>query len=200
MSQYKIGQYVNLEGIKLSLRYIFRLKTLKPDIRAKSLCEINLEELKNKHNIKYIVFDKDNTLTIPHKNDIANKDIGERVNEFKFVFGVGNLGILSNTAGSKDDTEYKEAKIVENNFVIQVIKHEFKKPMVYNEILHHFNVKNETGKQLNKEICIIGDRLLVDIIMGKEYGFFTILVDPISDKDNIFVRSIRRIENIIINL
>lgn len=62
-----------------------------------------------------------------------------------------------------------------------------------------FNKENSdiTNKGVNlKQVCIVGDRLFVDVLMGNEFGCFTILVNPISvEKENFIVRMVRKIEN-----
>ena len=198
MTKNHIGQYFNIDGVIFNLKYLFKLHTIKPDIIAKSVYELDLLEIKIKHGIKYIVFDKDNTLTLPHINKFANQEIKEKISEFKKVFGVGNIAILSNSAGSRDDKDFKEAREIEENTGMMVIKHQFKKPKVYKEILETFGNKRESPIS-NKEICVIGDRLLVDVIMGREYGFFTILVQPITKtKDNFIVKILRKFENLLV--
>jgi len=196
MTKHQLGQYFNIDGILFNLKYLFSLNSIKPDLYFKSIVKINLNELKNQHSIKYVVFDKDNTLTLPHQNIFGNEKIKDKIEDFKNVFGQNNLAILSNSAGSKDDLNFKEAKEIELKTGLQVIKHKYKKPKVYNEIIDTFGIKNDIK---NSEICIIGDRLLIDIIMGKEYGFFTILVDPITtSKDNFMVRMMRKVEKFLI--
>jgi len=194
MTKNHVGQYFNIDGIIFNLKYLFKLHTIKPDIQANSINDLNLSELKTFNNIKYIVFDKDNTLTLPHKNKLANEEIQEKILEFKKIFGNEKIAILSNSAGSRDDREYKESEEIEFNTGLQVIKHQFKKPKVYKEILQTFKIsENENFKK--KEICVIGDRLLVDVIMGVEHGFFTILVKPITlKKDNLMVKLLRKFE------
>ena len=195
MTKSKIGQYFNLDGIYFLFKNILILNKIKPNIRVKSVNDINLDDLKNISKIKYVIFDKDNTLTFPHDNKPANIDITKKINEFVQTFGKENLAILSNSAGSRDDKNFVEANEIEKNFGIQVIKHENKKPRVYKEILDTFNIQNN-NKVDNYNICMIGDRLLVDVIMGKEFNFFTILVDPLSnEKDNFVVKLARKIEN-----
>lgn len=196
MTKNQIGQYFNIDGILFNLKYLFNLNCIKPDLYYKSIIEINLNELKNKNKIKYVVFDKDNTLTLPHQNVYGNEKIRDKIEDFKIIFGKHNLAVLSNSAGSKDDINYKEAKEIELQTGLQVIKHEYKKPKVYKEIIDTFQAQ---GDIKNNEICIIGDRLLVDVIMGKEYGFYTILLDPITtNKDNFMVRIMRKLEKFII--
>lgn len=195
MTKNQIGQYFNLDGVMFNLKYLFSLNKITPNIRAKSICDLNLNQLKENNKIKFIVFDKDNTLTLPHKNVFANECISERIKEFKLIFGEDKIAILSNSAGSRDDKDYKEAIEIEKNMEMKVIKHEFKKPRVFKEILETFKL-DETRKN---EICVIGDRLLVDVLMGKEYGMFTILVDPITrEKDNFIVKILRKFENLLL--
>jgi phosphatidylglycerophosphatase GEP4 len=192
MSKNKLGQYFNIEAVKLACSYISNPKLLKPDIICKSIVDINLTELKEKHNITYILFDKDNTLTIPYENNYPIESYKDKINEFKTKFGENNIAVISNSCGSQDDRDYKEAVEVEKNLQISVIKHAHKKPYVYEEIKQQF-------PNCNGNLCIIGDRLLVDITMGKKYNFFTILVSPIDTRnENFIVKFIRKIENKII--
>jgi phosphatidylglycerophosphatase GEP4 len=200
-SKYKIGQYLNIEGFFSTFPYIFKPSLLKPDLKYKNITQINSETLKNEFNIKYLVIDKDNTLTIPYINEYGNDQIKEKINEFKHFFGENNMALLSNSAGSSDDKDYKELEIVENNLKLFVIKHKNKKPNVNEEINEHFHLFNKNNKLniKNKEICIIGDRLFVDVLMGKKYGFFTILLEPIDyTKENIMVKLVRKIEKLYI--
>ena len=49
------------------------------------------------------------------------------------------MAILSNSAGSKDDTGFEEAKHIEQAMDIHVIKHPIKKkPFVWDELQEHF--------------------------------------------------------------
>jgi phosphatidylglycerophosphatase GEP4 len=191
MSKFKLGQYFNIDGIIFGLKWLFKIRKIKPDMHVKIFDEICLENLDK--NIKYIVFDKDNTITIPHEFEISI-EIKQKLNEFQRFYGVENLAIISNSAGSNDDKGYMESDQIEELTGIQVVKHKYKKPRVNDEILRTF-----PGSE-NHEICVIGDRLLVDVLMGKEYGYYTILVDPLTlTKDNIIVRFMRTIEKIILN-
>jgi len=50
------------------------------------------------------------------------------------------------------------------------------------DILRHFNIARQ------EQICIIGDRITTDIVMGNENGCYTILVEPLMSKgDNLVV-------------
>ena len=98
------------------------------------------------------------------------------------VFQLKNMAILSNSVGSSDDKNYKEAIEVEKTLGLKVIKHVYKKPNVLNEIKDHFQIVDVDvdvdvgdgedellyGCTLEKtsQIAIIGDRILSDIVMG----------------------------------
>lgn len=190
MSKWKIGQYFNFDGIKLMRKYLFQ--KIKPDMQVNRLLDIDTNELINQR-IKFIVLDKDNTLTLPYQNDFADEQVQSGVTNLISTFGKNNVAILSNSAGSKDDPEYKEAKELEARLRLKVIRHITRKPMVKEEILESFNTTNP------REVCVIGDRLYVDVIMGKECGCYTILVEPISySLDNFIVRLVRKYERIVL--
>jgi len=112
--------------------------------------------------IRHIVFDKDNTLTFVHERQYMTRGLGEMVVEVVELFGKGNVAILSNSIGSKDDAVNDEAKVCEETLGLPVIRHKHKKPNVLTEILNHFgNMECEPGR-----IAVIGDRILSDVIMG----------------------------------
>lgn len=48
------------------------------------------------------------------------------------------MAFLSNSAGSKDDTDYKEAFECENVLKLPFIRHQNKKPEVLDDIQKHF--------------------------------------------------------------
>ena len=55
------------------------------------------------------------------------------------VFGSEKLAILSNSAGSKDDKNYKDAILIESTLGLKVIRHpKTKKPDVWEDMEEHF--------------------------------------------------------------
>ena len=197
------SQYFNFSGILKVTKIIINRQLVRPSLKVNSVLDIDVKELRNRHNIKYVIFDKDNTLNLPHKM-IFTKKIIEKINEFKEEFSPSNIAVISNTIGSSDDINFSQALLVENTLGIEVLKHKYKKPKVKQEILS-FLIKNSSGdksnlsiddeKRLFSELCIIGDRLFVDVLMGNELGSFTILTDPIDTKcENIAIRLTRKIE------
>jgi predicted HAD superfamily phosphohydrolase YqeG len=58
------------------------------------------------------------------------------------------------------------------------------------DILTHFGLAHP------RQICIVGDRVTTDVVMGNQHGSFTILVAPLDpSKDNVVVRTVRSFED-----
>ena len=90
------------------------------------------------------------------------------------------LAILSNSAGSCDDDDFVMAKKTEESIGIPVIRHEIKKPGCLDEVIDHFAKKSNLIVKPN-EICVIGDRLMTDVVFANQNQMISILVDPLSN-------------------
>jgi len=101
------SQYFNVQGIKKIFKVIWNKDLIKPSIKANSVLDIDPNKLFNTHNIRWVIFDMDNTLNLPNKLDFS-EDYINKLNEFKSIFTKENIAIISNTAGSSDDKNYKE--------------------------------------------------------------------------------------------
>lgn len=113
---------------------------------------------------------------------------------WKAQYPYGHIVILSNSAGSKDDKEKREALEIEKSLGIKVMLHKHKKPNWVQDIYNAFTVGDTIPKK--EEILVIGDRITVDIIMGNIAGFLTIHTQPFCIKnENFFVAKSRWIEN-----
>ena len=75
--------------------------------------------------------------------------------------------IVSNTAGTNQDADYKHAQVLEKNTGVPVLKHSTKKPGCYEDILSYFKDQNVYDP---REIAIVGDRLFTDILMANIMG------------------------------
>ena len=140
-----------------------------------------------------VVFDKDNTLTSPYDNCIHPKAV-QGLQLALDVFGKERIAILSNSAGTKDDVDYKDAIAIEQALGINVIRHDEKKPGGSSEVLSHFQMDDPA------KICMIGDRLLTDVVFGNLHGMLTIHTLPLCEgadnaKDNTVAAWVRSAEN-----
>ena len=140
-----------------------------------------------------VVFDKDNTLTSPYENEI-HPDAARGLQFALEVFGRDRIAIVSNSAGTKDDKDYEDAIAIEEALGIKVIRHDEKKPGGLDEVLKHFGIDDPA------KICMVGDRLLTDVVFGNLYGMLTVHTLPLcrgqdNAKDNKVSAMVRSAEN-----
>lgn len=151
------------------------MNKLLPNMYVKDIKSINYNKLKDL-GIELLLFDFDNTLI--SKN--TNLDLGNFFINLKKDF---DIIIISNTL--------KRTKL--HNFCkkynLKYIYASFKPLRFgYNKIKRHSNI-------INNKTCMIGDQLLTDIYGGNKNKFYTILVDPFDNKELIFTKINRIIEN-----
>lgn len=157
-----------------------KYERFKPDIYQKSIYTIPYQKLK-KMGIEIIVYDFDNTIVEKNKYQVT-KELKELLDKLKQDFKVI---VISNTL-NKNKISYfcKECNL---EYVMNA-----KKPFKFG----YNKVKDLTHTNASK-ICMVGDQLLTDIWGAKRQGYHAILVDPIHEKELIFTKANRIIENII---
>mmetsp|Transcript_27072 Transcript_27072/g.40203 ORF Transcript_27072/g.40203 Transcript_27072/m.40203 type:complete len:354 (-) Transcript_27072:237-1298(-) len=196
VSSLEMVQSLNTKAL-LSLGSIIRRPYLaSPHVSVATISEVNYEAMREKCGIKAIIFDKDNTLTAPYENTIhplASSGLESAIQ----TFGRSNVAILSNSAGTADDPGYKDATEIEKAMNIQVIRHDEKKPGGLKEVMDHFGTDVITEPS---QLCMVGDRLLTDIVFGNLYGMLTVHTLPLcsgkeNKKDNKIANVIRTVEN-----
>ena len=65
-----LGQYINVAGIKGFINaLLFHREYFRPHLQVKNINYVNFQKL-HQCGIRYIVFDKDNTLTLPYHKEI----------------------------------------------------------------------------------------------------------------------------------
>ena len=146
----------------------------------KKVSEISLEYL-TENNIKGLILDVDNTLIDYYKN-ISEETI-DWANRLK-QNGI-KMCILSNSDKKEKVSQVaKKLGLEYTYFGMKPLKIGFKK------------AKKMLGLE-NKEIAAIGDQIFTDVIGANRMKMFSILVEPIEEKD-IFVTLLKRpIENYI---
>lgn len=144
-----------------------------PDIYKKSIYDINYDMLKEK-GIRCLLFDLDNTLVpynVKEVNDKIKKLFDELKKDFKIV-------IFSNSPKLR-------VKIFSGALEVDSIS-TARKPNKKNfeKVLIDYKLEES-------EVAIIGDQLNTDIIGGNKAGITTILINPVSKKDSIWVKPAR---------
>ena len=131
----------------------------------KRIQDINYKKLK-KLGIKCLVFDLDNTIALIDQHIITD-EVKKLLLSLKKDF---QIVIISNNVTSRVKTyaEYLECDFVAN--ALKPLSRGYRK------------IRKKYGFQ-KQEMCMIGDQLVTDIYGGNRYGMFTILVDPLGNKD-----------------
>lgn len=155
---------------------------LYPNTYLKKVEDINIELLQ-KNKLKALILDLDNTLIDYNKN--LSDSIIQWAKELK---GQGvKLYILTNTNDKqKVENVAEKLGIPYESFA----KKPFKKGFL--KIQRILNIKPEN-------IAVVGEQIFTDIIGGNRCNMYTILVDPICDKDYWYTAWKRPIENKIKN-
>lgn len=137
----------------------------RPNIYKKNIYDINYGLLKEK-GIKCLIFDLDNTLgLISHKK--CPLETKELINKLRKDFIVV---ISSNNTRKRLKPYLEELEICGTSWSM--------KPSI--KSLIYIKTKFKLHK---KEMCIIGDQIVTDILAGNRFKIKTILVDPLGEKD-----------------
>lgn len=152
---------------------------LKPNVYFTNVQDITIEFLM-KNKIKALILDVDNTL-IDYEKNLAE----ETIEWSKNLQGQGiKMYILSNTNKiEKVENVAKKLEIPYEHFAKKPSKKGFIK------IKDIFKIKEEN-------IAVVGDQIFTDVIGGNRSKMFTILVDPVTEKDYWYTAWKRPIENI----
>ena len=137
----------------------------KPRMYYKSIFDVNYDLLKKK-NIKVIIFDLDNTIITVDEDYPSDKvvELFKKINKDFKIF------IASN---NKKERVRRIGKYMNVHAFYSVVKPTKK---IRKLLLKKYDVKMS-------EVAIIGDQVVTDIFMGNRLKMYTILVDPLGEKD-----------------
>jgi len=182
---FKMSQVINFPALFYFpwVRFVRKNLTI-PHLRVRDISRINPEKLKQ-CGIKGIVFDKDNTLTIPYESSIHPR-IQESFKHFCSVYK-DQMVICSNFAGTKDDLGYKKARKIEDDLGISVLRHKQKKPGGIECVRDYFDCSLS-------ELVVFGDRIITDVVFANKYGMLSILTEPLTEKENKAISKTRAYE------
>ena len=152
----------------------------KPTMYKKNIYDINYKKLKEM-GIKCLIFDLDNTLgLIEHKKcpPKTKKLLKQLQKDFKIFIASNNT--KRRLKPYLDDLGVNGVSNCLKPLTIGLLR-----------IKNKYNFKK-------KEMIMIGDQLVTDVLAGKRFRIKTILVDPLGDKDLKITGLNRKIESIII--
>ena len=149
-----------------------------PNMYRKNIYEIDYTKLK-KRGYKNLIFDIDNTI-LP----VDDKNVPiELIKLFKKLKKDGfNILIVSNNNSNRVDEPATELEVNYLSNAKKPSKESFDKAL---------NILNSNVF----DTVMIGDQMLSDIAGAKEYGLYTILVDPLKNKYNIQTKTARILQN-----
>ncbi|XP_034931907.2 phosphatidylglycerophosphate phosphatase 1, chloroplastic/mitochondrial isoform X1 [Populus alba] len=175
-----LSQRINVEGIGSSASVLVKDQHLAlPHVLVPDVRYIDWGELQRR-GFKGVVFDKDNTITVPYSLTIWDP-LDASIERCKSVFG-NDIAVFSNSAGLFEyDHDGSKASALEKAIGIKVIRHRVKKPAgTAEEIEKHFGCKSS-------QLVMVGDRPFTDIVYGNQNGFLTILTKPLSLAEEPFI-------------
>ncbi len=152
-----------------------------PNMYQKDIQSIPYQKLK-KMGIKCLIFDLDNTIALIDQKKIT-EETKKLLTDLKKDF---IIVIISNNIKSRVQSY---ANYLDCDFVATAMK-----PLSrgFRKIKKKYHFQKD-------EMCMIGDQIVTDIYGGNRYGMFTVLVDPLGEKD-LKITSINRfIERKILN-
>lgn len=156
-------------------------KLVIPKMYAKDIYSIDYEFLK-KRKMTNLIFDIDNTI-LP-VNDIMVPE--ELKSFFKMLEGHGfNICILSNNS---KDRVIPVARELETGYL-------FKADKPHKKAFTRALVALDAVKE---HTAMIGDQMLTDVKGANEYGIYSILVEPVSDRYDIKTGTSRVLQNIMV--
>ena len=137
----------------------------KPKMYKKNIFEIDYEKLKSL-GIKCLIFDLDNTLGLIEQKKCprnTKKLIKSLQNDFLVL-------ISSNNTKDRITPYLKDLGVGGVSFSLKPLTRGLRK------IKRNYNLKK-------KEMCMIGDQIVTDVLSGNRFKIYTVLVDPLGEKD-----------------
>lgn len=155
-------------------------KIFTPDSYIETYRKLNIQKLTHR-GIKLLVCDIDNTL-VAHDEAHPTQEVKE------FIQSVKDAGIrvilVSNNVKERVETFARDLDVATYPFARKPLK------------LTYLKLMKDTGFQAN-EIAVLGDQLLTDMLGANRVGFYTVLTSPVAQKDLVFTKANRLVENMV---
>ncbi|KAF9022288.1 HAD-superfamily phosphatase [Hymenopellis radicata] len=144
---------LNVPGLLVPLQLLWNPRLIVPAICVKDIRQLDFPALK-KAGYRGAVFDKDNCLTIPYKDELV-PELNDAWKECKQVFGKQNILVVSNSAGTHLDGGGIQAESVSYHLAsYSCIK----------SIRQYYSSLDTPVR--DDQLLIVGDRLFTDITLA----------------------------------
>ena len=164
---------------KVMLNNREEIEKIVPNMYVKNIYKIDYEFLK-KRNIKNLIFDIDNTLVPVDDINVPEKLIDLFNNLKQDGFG---LCIMSN------NSKERVLPIAEGLNISYLYEAKKPKKEAFDKALEILSCDKE-------ETAMVGDQMMSDIKGASEYGLYTILTDPVSNKQNLKTKTSRILQDV----
>lgn len=131
------------------------------------------------HGIRLLILDMDNTLINARRMDIPDR-VKDYVNRIRSA-GITPV-VMSNNVSSITERRCMQLHIDFFSFSLKPL------PFGYKRVLAKYGEKPE-------HTAVIGDQIFTDIAGGRIMGIMSILVDPLTNENNIFGKGVRLISD-----
>ncbi|KJA28779.1 hypothetical protein HYPSUDRAFT_211438 [Hypholoma sublateritium FD-334 SS-4] len=154
---------LNVPGILVPFHLLINPRLVIPGL-LEDIRQIDFAALK-RAGYRGAVFDKDNCLTIPHKDTLV-PELQESWQECREAFGEGNVLIVSNSAGTYLDAGGMQTESVTHHLGVPVLQHRAFKPAYSCITAVRTYFSSLRAPIADHELVIVGDRIFTDIVMA----------------------------------
>ncbi|KAF3910908.1 hypothetical protein ABW20_dc0108643 [Dactylellina cionopaga] len=122
-----------------------------------------------KSEIRAVILDKDNCFAENNALEVYGP-YKEKFEALKKAYPGNRLLIVSNSSGTIDDKDGKEARLLSESLSVPVLRHNVKKPGCLDEVLAHLRSCPDVQLESPSQIAVVGDRLFTDVMMANMMG------------------------------
>ncbi|KIL00854.1 hypothetical protein PAXRUDRAFT_69609, partial [Paxillus rubicundulus Ve08.2h10] len=155
---------LNIPGLLVPFQLLWNPRVVLPHVIVTDIRQLDFLALR-KAGYRGAVFDKDNCLTIPHKDPLV-PELQAAWKECREVFGESNVLIVSNSVGTKHDSGGIQAESVSHHLSVPVLRHNSPKPAYscIKAVRAYFSTLRVPIK--DEELVVVGDRVFTDVVMA----------------------------------
>ncbi|KAH8827886.1 HAD phosphatase [Flagelloscypha sp. PMI_526] len=184
---------LNIPGLLVPFHLLIYPRLVVPHINVRDIRQIDFRALKES-GYKGAIFDKDNCLTIPHK-DVLVPELTSAWHDCRRTFGEGNVLVVSNSAGTSSDPGGIQAESVRHHLEVPVLLHSSLKPSykTIQSIRTYFSSLPAPIRE--EELVVVGDRLFTDVVLAhrlrrkdSEIGPLSIWTTGLWEREALFMR------------
>ncbi|KAF8901064.1 mitochondrial PGP phosphatase-domain-containing protein [Gymnopilus junonius] len=155
---------LNIPGILVPFQLVIHPRLVLPALSVNDIRQIDFLALK-KAGYRCVVFDKDNCLTIPHKDTLVPELQGSW-KSCREAFGDDNVLIVSNSAGTYLDAGGIQSESVSYHLGVPVLSHKSFKPAYSCITAIRTYFSSLRSPIYDHELVIVGDRVFTDVVLA----------------------------------